>query len=80
MELSTGTRIGSFRVLEHVGTGTAAVYRARDEKSGRLVAVKVLRGTGERVRAESEAVARLHHPRIVAVIDIQEHEIGRAHV
>lgn len=74
MELSTGTRIGSFRVLEHVGTGTAAVYRARDEKSGRLVAVKVLRGTGERVRAESEAVARLHHPRIVAVIDIQEHE------
>lgn len=74
MELSTGTRIGPYTVLEHVGTGTAEVYRGYDERLGRPVAVKLLRGTSERIRAEAQAVAQLHHPHIVTVIDVEEHK------
>lgn len=74
MELSAGTRIGRYTVLEHVGTGTAEVYRGHDERFGRPVAVKLLRGTGERIRAEARAVATLHHPHIVLMIDVEEYD------
>src|SRR5438477_300912 len=55
--------------------GMGRVYRARDLKIGRAVAVKVLAGGGQRERFEQEARAAgaLNHPNIVAIYDVGEH-------
>lgn len=66
--------IGHFELLERVGSGGFGdVYRARDQKLDRIVAVKVLRrgGGDERSRElffrEARAAAQLRHPQIVNV-------------
>ncbi len=61
-----------------------AVYRARDERLGRLVALKIVRATGEGGKPDAEATARLMrearaaaalaHPHIVALYDVGEHD------
>jgi serine/threonine protein kinase len=68
--------IGRYRVLEELGRGAMGiVYRARDERIGRDVAVKVLRhdcGSGKalkRFAREARAAGRLNHPRIVNLHD-----------
>ncbi len=69
---------GRYEIIEIIGTGgMAVVYKARDRKLNRLVAVKVLkpelRGDTElrrRFHAESEAVARLNHPNVINVFDV----------
>jgi serine/threonine protein kinase len=76
--LAAGTVVGRYVVEHEIGSGgMGVVYAARDPALGRLVAVKVLRGanhpsTGERVRREAQAMARLAHPNVVAV-----HDVGR---
>jgi eukaryotic-like serine/threonine-protein kinase len=68
---------GRYRLLECVGTGgMASVYRARDERLGRAVAVKLIAErlardpmSVRRFRREAELCARLWHPNIVAVLD-----------
>ena len=68
---------GRYRVLERVGTGgMATVYRARDERLARNVAVKVMRERlardpqlVRRFRREAQICGRLAHPNIVAVLD-----------
>ncbi|MGH3987263.1 MAG: serine/threonine-protein kinase [Pseudonocardiaceae bacterium] len=76
MTLSLGTPIGHYTVIEHVGAEgtTAEVYRARDERHDRVVALKLLPGTSERSRREAVAVTALDHPNIVATFDVIEHE------
>ena len=67
-----------YELLEEIGHGgMATVYRARDPRLGREVAVKVihrhLRENGEvgtRFVAEARAAAKLHHPAIVEVFDV----------
>ncbi len=67
-----------YELLEVIGTGgMAVVYKARDHRLNRLVAVKVLKdefsGDEEfrrRFRAEGEAVAKFSHPNIVQVFDV----------
>ena len=75
MTLSLGALIGPYTVLEHVGAEgtTAEVYRARDERNDRVVALKLLAGTSELSRREARAVAALNHPNIVATFDVIEH-------
>ncbi len=71
-------RFGRYEVLEELGRGgTAAVFRARDERLGREVAVKVLTGAQARseeaiVRFEREARAALavEHPGIARLLDL----------
>jgi Tol biopolymer transport system component len=80
MTLPTGTRLGSFEVLSPLGAGgMGEVYRAKDLRLGREVALKVLpealsEDASRLARFEQEArsASALNHPNIVTI-----HEIGR---
>jgi eukaryotic-like serine/threonine-protein kinase len=77
MSLPSGTRLGPYEIVSAIGSGGMGdVYRARDTRLDRDVAVKVLperfvRDTEARVRFEREAkaVAALSHPNILAIHD-----------
>lgn len=74
------TRIGSFEVIERIGRGgMGVVYKARDPRLKRLVAIKMMLAAEHaeddhlyRFRLEAEAVARLRHPNIVQVFEVGE--------
>ena len=76
--LTPGARLGPYEVLSRIGSGgMGEVYRARDTRLGRSVAVKVLPEAvardAERLRRfeqEARSVAALSHPNILAVHDI----------
>src|ERR1700716_3288245 len=82
MPLSSGTRLGPYEVMSPVGAGgMGEVYRARDARLNRDVAIKVLPAAfsrdPERLRRfqqEAHAAAALNHPNILAVHDFGEHE------
>jgi serine/threonine-protein kinase len=73
-------QLAKYEVIEEIGHGgMATVYRARDKRLGREVAVKVihphLRDSREvvtRFNNEAQAVAKLRHPNIVEVFDVSE--------
>jgi eukaryotic-like serine/threonine-protein kinase len=74
--------IGDHEILEILGRGgMGVVYKARDLKLGRLVAIKMMiegryadPERRDRFRSEAHAVARLRHPNIIAIYAIGEHE------
>jgi serine/threonine protein kinase len=75
--IDAGTRLGRYEIVAPLGSGgMGEVYRARDVRLGRTVAVKTLPGTQataeERQRFEDEAraVAALNHPNICALFDV----------
>jgi eukaryotic-like serine/threonine-protein kinase len=80
--LKEGTKLGPYEILSAVGAGgMGEVYRARDSRLERDVAVKVLPASlssdADRLRRfeqEARAVAALNHPNILAVYDIGTHE------
>ena len=82
MSLSPGTKLGPYVIVAPLGAGgMGEVYRARDTRLGREVAVKVLpaefASDPERLRRfeqEARATAALDHPNILAVFDIGTHE------
>jgi len=72
MALARGDRLGPYEILAPIGAGgMGAVYRARDTRLGRTVAIKVLydRFT-DRFEREARALAALNHPHICALHDI----------
>jgi eukaryotic-like serine/threonine-protein kinase len=82
MTLSAGTRLGPYEILSPLGAGgMGEVYRARDTKLDRDVAVKVLPASVAndadalaRFEREAKAVAALSHPNILAIHDFGTHE------
>src|SRR5580692_5047692 len=72
--------LAKYEVLKEIGHGgMATVYRARDRRLGREVAVKVIhphlrdsREVVSRFNAEARAVAKLRHPNIVEVFDVSD--------
>ena len=78
MEFTEGTSLGPYRILGRIGAGgMGEVYRARDTRLDRDVAIKVLPGgfsndqaAIKRFRREAKALASLSHPNILTVYDV----------
>ena len=78
MSLTPGTRLGPYEIVSPLGAGgMGEVYRARDTRLGREVAVKVLlpevSGDDSRRRRfeqEARSASALNHPNIVTVYDV----------
>ena len=80
MSVTIGTQVGSLEILALIGRGgMGAVYRARDKKLKREVAIKILpdefsrdADRVSRFQREAEVLASLNHPNIAAIYDLQE--------
>ncbi|HET7498798.1 MAG TPA: serine/threonine-protein kinase [Candidatus Eisenbacteria bacterium] len=78
MPLQTGTKLGPYEIVAPLGAGgMGEVYRARDPRLGREVAVKVLppafardRERLQRFEHEARAAGALNHPGITAIFDL----------
>src|SRR5205809_223750 len=72
MSLAAGTRLGPYEILALIGAGgMGEVYKARDTRLDRTVAVKICAEQfSERFEREARAVAALNHPNICALYDV----------
>jgi eukaryotic-like serine/threonine-protein kinase len=81
MALLPGTKVGPYEIIAPIGAGgMGEVFRAKDTRLGRDVAIKVLPETFakdvdrlRRFEQEARAVAALNHPNILAIHDIGEY-------
>jgi serine/threonine protein kinase len=79
---SISTQVQGFEIIGVLGRGgSGVVYKARQLKLDRLVALKMLsagarasNGAIARLRAESSAIARLQHPQVVTIHNVDEHQ------
>src|SRR5215467_10842682 len=79
--LAVGTRLGPYEIHDLLGIGgMGEVYRARDERLGRDVAIKVLPAVvaidaerRARFQREARLLAALNHPNIAAIYGVEEH-------
>ena len=86
MTLTPDTHLGPYRILSKIGEGgMGEVYRARDTRLERDVAIKVLPAAltnsapaRERFQREARAVAALQHPNICTIFDVGETPDGQA--
>src|SRR5262245_47328884 len=82
MSLAPGTRLGPYELLDPIGAGgMGEVYKARDVRLDRHVAIKVLPAAFvedgvrlARFAREAKAVAALSHPNILAIFDTGVHD------
>ena len=82
MALAPGSRLGRYEILKPLGAGgMGEVYRARDTRLERDVAIKILPTSVAndperlaRFEREAKAVAALSHPNIVAIYDVGTHD------
>jgi serine/threonine protein kinase len=80
MTIPAGTHLASYEIRSAIGAGgMGEVYKARDAKLGRNVAIKILSdhlasrtGLRERFGREARTIASLNHPHIRTVYDIRE--------
>ena len=81
MPLSPGTKLGPYEITSAVGSGgMGEVYRARDPRLDRTVAIKVLSSAVSadpdrlrRFEQEAKAASQLNHPNILSVYDVGQH-------
>ena len=82
MALSVGRQLGPYEIAEPIGAGgMGEVYRARDPRLSRDVAIKLVTTQGvpspdrlRRFETEARAAAQLAHPNVVTVHDVGTHE------
>ena len=82
MPIAAGTRIGPYEIVGWLGAGGMGdVYRARDARFGREVAIKLLPDVFaaeanrlNRFEQEARAAGQLNHPNILAVYDVGTHD------
>ncbi|HET9038374.1 MAG TPA: protein kinase [Myxococcaceae bacterium] len=82
MQLTPGLQVGPYEVMAVLGTGgMAEVYRARDTRLGREVALKVVKAPMaanpellERLEKEARIAGSLNHPNLVTVYDVGQHD------
>src|SRR5712675_1460249 len=82
MSLSAGARLGPYEILSPLGAGgMGEVYRARDTRLGREVAIKtILLGSGshtdsiQRFEQEARSASALNHPNIVTIYELGREE------
>src|SRR5439155_13794150 len=82
MTITSGSRLGPYEILASIGAGgMGEVYRAKDARLSREVAIKVLPASFSndadrlhRFEQEAKAAGLLNHPNITAVYDIGTHE------
>jgi Tol biopolymer transport system component len=82
MSLAPGVRLGAYEIVAPLGAGgMGEVYRARDARVGREVAVKILPAEFSsdperltRFEQEARASAALNHPNILALFDVGQHQ------
>ena len=82
MPITAGAHVGPYEVLGLLDSGgMGEVYRARDTRLDRLVAIKTIRSFPhagpaqlERFKREARAISRVSHPHICALYDIGEHD------
>jgi serine/threonine protein kinase len=87
MSLAPGTRIGEYEIESALGAGgMGAVYRARDTRLGRKVAIKVLPAGWTRdpdrvarFAREAQVLAALNHPHIAQIYGVEEGPAGTGH-
>src|SRR5438477_365609 len=80
MTLTPGTRLGSYEIVSAIGAGgMGEVYRARDTRLGRDVAVKVISDAASRdsdrlarFQSEAQLLAALNHPHIATIHGLEE--------
>src|SRR5690242_16426476 len=72
MPLSTGTRLGPYEILAAIGAGgMGEVYKARDPRLDRIVAIKVSQERfSERFEREARVIAALNHPQICTLYGV----------
>src|SRR5689334_12931349 len=72
MPLSIGDKLGPYEILALIGAGGMGdVYKARDSRLDRIVAIKVSKTEfSERFEREARAVAQLNHPNICQLYDV----------
>src|SRR5688572_8465409 len=81
MGLTAGARLGPYEIVAPLGAGgMGEVYRAKDSRLNRTVAIKVLSDESaadadrrERFEREAKAISALDHPNICALYDVGEH-------
>ena len=82
MALAVGTKLGPYEIVASLGAGgMGEVYRAKDPRLGREVAIKVLpaylcrdQDRLRRFEQEARAAGSLNHPNILAVYDVGTHD------
>ena len=82
MTLRSGTRLGPYEILSPLGAGgMGEVYKARDTRLERIVAIKVLPSNlssspeiHQRFEREAKTISSLSHPHICALYDVGNHD------
>src|SRR3954454_1323826 len=82
MSFSTGTRLGPYEIISPIGAGgMGEVYRARDTRLDRVVAMKAAKERfSERFTREARAIAALNHPHICQLYDVGPDYLGMEYV